>query len=97
MESLDERISLLEQDAYEKHTNDMDEDTPSEPDSTETIIPNNEENQENNNFDIRETQIQLNNKLDKMSETMSQFASLLNNNDYSDALTLQSSHHSFSQ
>jgi uncharacterized coiled-coil protein SlyX len=98
MKSLDERISFLEQDAYEKHTNDMDEDSVSESESVVTIIINKEENETNtNNLDIRETQFQLNEKLNKMSETMTQFALLLNKPYTNDTPPFPSHTHSASQ
>ena len=78
MISLDNRITLIEQDIVERHidtTDEMEEDSNSSTTSTDTIIS---PNTNNKNQDIRDSQIQLNGKLEKIEETMSQMFTLFN-------------------
>ena len=78
MISLDDRITLIEQDIVERHidiNDEMEEDSNSSTTSTETIISPNLDNQHQ---DIREFQNQLNNKLEKIDLTMSQMIDLFN-------------------
>src|SRR5271170_7478288 len=77
--NLDERIELLEHDAYEKHTEDMEEDSSSNTDtlstSTELIIfPSPKEH----HLDIRSEQTSLNNKINSIGDTMNQMINLFN-------------------
>jgi hypothetical protein len=89
MFTLEERISLIEQDIVERHIeteiDEMEEDTNSSTTSTETTITPSPMNQ---NQDIRESQTQLNDKLEKIGETMSQMFNFFNSTQQSIPATL---------
>src|SRR5271163_3152961 len=78
MISLDDRITLIEQDIVERHidiNDEMEEVSNSSTTSTDTIIS---PITDNKNQDIRDSQIQLNEKLEKIEETISQMFTLFN-------------------
>jgi len=83
MTNLDERIELLEHDAYEKHTEDMEEDSSSNTDtlstSTELVTsPLTSSSSKEHHFDIHSEQTSLNVKINSIENTMNQMINLLN-------------------
>ncbi|CAG8701354.1 1015_t:CDS:2, partial [Acaulospora morrowiae] len=75
MSQLEKRVSTLEKDAAHRHMNEMEEDTESTSDSTISTTEQLTETE-----DIKTTQSQINEKLNKMGETMAQFVELFSNN-----------------
>ncbi|CAG8523228.1 17395_t:CDS:1 [Acaulospora morrowiae] len=75
MSQLEKKVSTLEEDAAHRHMNKMDEDMESTFDFTISITEQLTETE-----DIKTTQRQINEKLNKMGEMMAQFAKLFSNN-----------------